>query len=424
MRSLKLALITAIGLMSLQALRAQAQAPMVTPARAQQQQQLSGRPQGGASVTAQQSTVQGSSSSSVNVLNTTVQVQGSYTGSVPDAISGVVHLTLKDAIQRGLRTNLGALGADASQWQARGSRLAALSALLPSITGNLSENVSRVDLQSEGLSASAFGASAGGAGGSAISFPKAVGPIHYYDAHLAVSEDLLDPTALHNLRSARASEQAASLSSKDARELVVYATAGTYLQLLAAMAEVDSERLQVEYAQASYKQAAAQNEAGTKSTVDTNKILIQLQTERQRLVSRQTDYEKQKMQLERIIGLPLGTTLTIDERLPSTPQVPISLEEAMQQAVANRSDLQAAKAQLRAAEQSEKASKSEYCRPLRSAALMGYKARTQTRVSLSTPARPRFRFLSGREARQRPMRCRRTPQLRSARLSSPTSNRL
>lgn len=154
---------------------------------------------------------------------------------MPDAISGAVHLTLQDAIRRGLRANL-----------------AALSALLPSITGNLSENVSRVDLQSEGLSASTFGASSSGTGGSAISFPKAVGPIHYCDAHLAESEDLLDPTALHNLRSARASEQAASLSSKDARELVVYATAGTYLQLLAAMAEVDSERIQVEYALASY----------------------------------------------------------------------------------------------------------------------------------------------------------------------------
>ncbi|WP_353069903.1 TolC family protein [Tunturibacter empetritectus] len=326
---------------------------MVTPAKAQQQQQLSGRPQGGASVSAQQSTAPGGSSSSVDVLNTTVQVQGSYIGSVPDTISGAVHLNLHDAIQRALKTNLGTVGASASQQQARGVRLASLSALLPSITGSISENVNRFDLQSEGLSASTFG-------GAGASFPTAVGPVHYYDAHAAVSEDLLDPAAVHNLRSARASENAALLNFKDARELVVYATAGTYLQLLATMAEVESERVQVDYAQASYKQAAAQNSVGTKSTVDTNKILIQLETEQQRLLSRQTDYEKQKMQLERIMGLPLGATVIIDETLPYTPQPPISLEDALQQAVANRADLQAAKAQLRAAEQTVKASKSEY----------------------------------------------------------------
>jgi ABC-type phosphate transport system substrate-binding protein len=52
-----------------------------------QQLPLSGRIQGGASVSAPQ-TASGSSSSSVNTVNTTIQVQGSYQGSIVRAVPG------------------------------------------------------------------------------------------------------------------------------------------------------------------------------------------------------------------------------------------------------------------------------------------------------------------------------------------------
>src|SRR5271166_1450271 len=97
---------------------------------------LSGRQQG--SVSVQQSAPVPSGASA----NVQVQIQGGFSGSVPgiDAIPESYDLTLADAIQRGLRTNLGIISADISVQGAQARRLEARSALLPSISVNASEN--------------------------------------------------------------------------------------------------------------------------------------------------------------------------------------------------------------------------------------------------------------------------------------------
>src|SRR6516162_8108411 len=81
---------------------------------------LSGRianaSQGGVSVT--QSPVPGVTTT-VNTINPTVQVQGNYSGGVSGApFSG--KLSLQEALQRGLRYNLGAIGLGLSTRQAQG----------------------------------------------------------------------------------------------------------------------------------------------------------------------------------------------------------------------------------------------------------------------------------------------------------------
>lgn len=67
---------------------------------------LSGRGAQNGSVNSTQTPLPGITSS-VNTLNSTVQVQGPYVGSIPhEPITG--KLSLQDAIQRGLQYNLGA----------------------------------------------------------------------------------------------------------------------------------------------------------------------------------------------------------------------------------------------------------------------------------------------------------------------------
>src|SRR5256885_2299895 len=101
---------------------------------------LSGRTGQTGSATATQSSVPGVTGS-VNVLNTTIQVQGPYAGSSAGkgAFSG--KLTLNDAIARGLEYNLGAVGLNQAVRQARGQSRVARSSLLPNLNGNLSETV-------------------------------------------------------------------------------------------------------------------------------------------------------------------------------------------------------------------------------------------------------------------------------------------
>jgi outer membrane protein TolC len=317
-----------------------------------QQVQLSGRAQGGASVVAQQS-ASASTNSSVNTLNTTITVQGSYQGSAPGPAvgDGPISLTLADAVKRGLQYNLGGLDSAATARQQRGLRLSALSQMLPNIYASISESGAKTDLQTEGLSSGVLGAG--------IALPTTVGPYHYYSAQANLSEQL-SFTSLHNLRSATAARDAAVLSAKDARELIVLAVGGSYLRVLATQALVASQATQVQYSEASYKQAKAQFDAGTKAEIDATRSLVELQSQQQRLRSERNQLEKEEMALERLIGLPMAHTLVIEQTLPtSVPALP-DPGEAVHDGLSHRVDLEAAGRQLKAAEESLRASRSEY----------------------------------------------------------------
>lgn len=318
-----------------------------------QQVPRSGR-QGANTVSTQQSAAP-AGASSTDTINTSIQVEGNYQGSIPDphAIGPTLTLTLEDAIRRGLQYNLGVVSAGTSLRQVRAERLAALSQLLPNVSASLSMNEEKIDLQALGLSSSTLV-------GLPFAFPTVVGPFHYYDARGTVTQDVFDVTAIHNYRSAKELQRASELNARDARELVVLAVSGEYLQVLANVALVDSQSAQVQYAQSSYDQASAQQRAGTKARIDAQRSLVQLQSEQQRLTSDKADLAKRKLALARIIGLPLGTELTFAEKLSPNQKPVLPLEEAIRRGFAQRSDLKSSEAELRAAEQALKAARAEH----------------------------------------------------------------
>jgi outer membrane protein TolC len=326
-----------------------------------QQVQLSGRAQGGTSVMVQQSAT-GSTSSSVNTLNPTIQVQGSYAGSIDAAEpgSGAVALTFEKAIRLGLTYNLGGLASDSSAKQLRGLRLSALSALLPNIYATLAESSAKTDLATQGISSSTFG------GG--LSLASVVGPYHYYSLEGNLTEQL-SLADLHNLRSASAARDAGMLNVRDARELILVAVGGSYLRVLATAALVESQEVQVQYASASYRQSASQEKAGTKAAIDAQRSLVELQTEQQRVTSERSDLIKQKMQLARIIGIDPGRDLLLAEKLSTARPAPEPADDAIRTALSRRADLKAAGLQLVAAQEAYRASRAEY---LPSLAINGY----------------------------------------------------
>src|SRR6202140_1023388 len=312
----------------------------------------SGRAQSGSTVQAEQSSSGNGGTSSVNTVNSTIQVSGAYQGSIPDpnAPQGPFTLNIADAIRRGLRFNLGAVSANASVRQLRGQRLAALSQMLPNIYATLSETGAKIDLQSQGLSAGTFGS---------VPLPAAVGPFHYYGA-LANLTESLSMTSLYNFRQSRASADAAQMNAQDARELIVLAVSGTYLRVLASKANVLSQEAQVKQAEAAFKQSSNEYTAGTKPVIDRNRNFVEFHTQQQRLSSLRGDLLKQTMQLARLIGLPVSQILTLSEDLPARVAEALSLEEAVKSAIEERSDLKAARLQMKAASEARKASKSEY----------------------------------------------------------------
>jgi outer membrane protein TolC len=289
---------------------------------------------GGGSVGTQQS---GGSSS--------VQVSGAYAGSVvtSDVPAGAIHLTIAEAVKRGLAANLGPISADDSVRAARAERMQALSALLPNIAANASDTVTQVNL-------AAYGFQFNVPSNLNFSIPTVVGPYNYSSLEGTLNQTVFDLVQRRNWKSAKASEQAANLSAKDARELVVLAVGGSYLQTLSTAARVASQKAQVDNAKAIYQQAVVRKSAGTNARIDVTRSQVELQTEEQRLSSLEADYQKQMIALARVIGLPQGREIVLSDALDSAPSAVPDTGEAIQSALTHRADMQATAAQVKAAE--------------------------------------------------------------------------
>lgn len=291
------------------------------------------------------STVETTGSSGIETLNSSVQVDGNFQGSVPSSNvpAGAITLTLAEAVRRGLDTNLGTLTADNSVRASRAVRLQALSNLLPSIAANASDTVEQINL-------AAFGFKFKVPPGSGFSIPTVVGPFNYSQVQATFNQSLYDPVQRRNWQATKESERATVLSARDTRELVVLAVAGSYLQTVATAARVESQKAQVENAQAVNHQAEVRRAAGTNARIDVMRTLVELQTEQQRLNSLQSDLRKQRIVLARLVGLPLDRDLILSEPLAFHPETLPDAASAIQRAYQSRSDLQAAEAQVRAAQ--------------------------------------------------------------------------
>jgi outer membrane protein TolC len=283
------------------------------------------------------------------------QTQGALQGSVPAAdasASGPLSLSLDEALKRGLRYNLGAIESQQAVRQAQGERIVALSPLVPNLNGYLREVAEQIDLASFGFK---FNAPAG----SGLSFPTIVGPFNFFDLRGGLTQKLADLQSLRTYQSSRESLHAADLSVQDTREAVVYVVTAGYLQVIAESARVDSARVQVESAQAIYQQALDRFNSGLSARIDMTRSQVELRTQQQRLTSEQAAYAKQKIALARLIGLSSGQEITLTDALPYAPLENLTLEQAIDLASRNRSDLKAAEAQVHAAEFSRKAAVAE-----------------------------------------------------------------
>ena len=280
------------------------------------------------------------------------QQSNSYQGSTPGAVSpGPLALTLLDAIQRGLKFNLGLLESDTASETARAARMQALSALLPQVTGTLAENDEQLNLKTVGLNVPP---------NPYFSIRPIAGPFRYTAAQANVSAKVLDWSARRNLKSARANEDASRLSVQASRDLVVEAVANAYLGVIADGSRVESIKAQVETDQALYQRAADQKTAGLAAGIDVLRAQVQLKSEQQALLAQQNQFEKDKLALGRIIGLAPAQVFQIADTAPFSPVSGIDRDEALRTALARRPDYLSAKRTVEAAQQALAAAQAEW----------------------------------------------------------------
>jgi outer membrane protein TolC len=268
--------------------------------------------------------------------------QSPFTGSEPEgtATPGVLQLSFQEAIDRGLRNNLGLLLSGDQTITARGERWKELSNLLPNLQARLQENVQTESLTALGLKGNVF----------PFPVPRVIGPFNYFDARASLSQSIFNFHDLEQERAASERLKSAQYSYKDAREVVVLAVGNAYLLAIATAARIETADAQVINAQALYNKAADQQKAGLSPAIDTLRSQVELQTRQQQLIAARNDFAKQKLSLARIIGLPPGQEFLLTEKAPYQALTPLSLEVYLQRAYSSRSDYQAAQGQVRAAE--------------------------------------------------------------------------
>jgi len=273
-----------------------------------------------------------------------------FAGSTPTAaVPGVLPLSLQNAIERGLKQNLGALLSNSDIKAARGQRWQELSALLPQATMDPYISDSKVNLAEFGFTSLP-----------GVNVPAAVGSFSYFDARLNVSQSLFDWKLINNARASKQSLKAAEYSYKDARDLVVLAVGYTYLQGIADEARIATAQAQVNTAKALYDQAEDQVKAGTSPSIDALRAKVELQTRQQQLIQAKNNFAIQKLTIGRVIGLAPGQEFELTDKSPYKAFEGMGVEDAVKRAQASRADYQAALADMHAAEFGRRAAVAGY----------------------------------------------------------------
>jgi len=313
---------------------------------------LSGRPGNSGSVTAIEAPIAGTTNS-VTTINPSVQVQGPYTGSASSTAKLPFRgkLSLQDAIARGLNYNLGSANLNRVVVQAQGQNQVARSALLPNVSGYLAENLAQTNLAAEGfrvhIPIPGF------------NFPTIVGPYNNIDLRGNVTQSILDLTAWNNFRASSDQVHAAQLSARDARDAVVLAVCGEYLQIIATKQRVASAHAQLDTATALFQQTQQKRQAGLSPQIDVDRSEVEQLTQQQRVISLETELAKQKIALARITGLPPNDAYELTDEVPFAASPTLTLDDAIHQALDRRSDIKAAEAQIRAAQHALSAARDE-----------------------------------------------------------------
>jgi len=272
-------------------------------------------------------------------------------GAVPEGEPSTeeLPLSLRDAIARGLRQNLGVLETSQAVRQARATRDEKRADILPNLSGHVSETREKINLAAFGFT---------GLPGTE-NFPTIVGPFNVFDARLAVSQTVFDVHALQRVRAESHNLRAAQFAAENTRDLVVLVVGNLYLRVGAAESQLTAAREQRAAADSLFQLASDRKSAGLVAGIEVLRAQVQLQQRKERELSAANQLEKAKLDLARAIGLPLGQRFAITDRLTFTPPPPMTVEQAMTRAYEARADWKEAQARLQAAEASRRSARGE-----------------------------------------------------------------
>jgi outer membrane protein TolC len=267
---------------------------------------------------------------------------------VQQATPDVLPLSLDSAIARGVEQNLNVKLAHANEEAVHGQILTVGNALLP--------NLKAVgELETQQINLAALGFTGKGLPPAYAALIKPIVKVDTATAEMKLNQALFNVPAYYLWRAAEKTQTGAQLTTLNARGGVVLQVATTYLRALA-------DESQIAYAQALEKadqevlrQANASHDAGVGTNLDVLRARVQLQTQQQVLINTENQFEKDKIALTRLIGLPADQKIELIDKTPYAEYATLPLDDAMKLAFERRKDLLNLQAQMEIANQTRKA---------------------------------------------------------------------
>jgi outer membrane protein TolC len=273
---------------------------------------------------------------------------------VERASPGTMPLSLDDAIDRGLRHNLEMLLVQQNERMVHGELLTAENSLLPSLTAKGALEAQQIDLAALGFkpgSLAEFGIAPG-------TFPTIV-KVNTASAQISLNQQLFNVPAYYLYRSAQKAVSSANFSTLNVRGAVTLAVGSQYLLALADAAQIENARALEKADEVAYQQAKDSHDAGVGTNLDMLRARVQFQTQQQAVISNENAFAKDKIALNRLIGLPADQEITLTDTAPYSEFAELPLQDAMNLAFQRRKDLLDLQAQFEVATQAHKAVKSE-----------------------------------------------------------------
>ncbi len=218
--------------------------------------------------------------------------------------------------------------------QAQSRSAQARAALLPNVSGALSDQSRTSNLAAMGLTSLAIPIPG-------FQFPHFVGPFTTMDARLTASQSVFDFASIRRFEASKTAVSAAKSDVNAAQERVAAQVARAYLAAVKATVDVETAEANVTLSLAVQTQAENQKNAGTGTGIEITRARVQLANDRQHLLVTQNTRRSAYLQLLRAMGLRLDTELTLTDKLEFLPVDPVTLEQAKALAVKERPDYRA-----------------------------------------------------------------------------------
>lgn len=272
---------------------------------------------------------------------------------VERATPGALPLSIDDAIGRGLEHNLGIVLDLQNQKLVHGQVLQVKNNLLPSMTATAKTSTQQTNLAALGFKPGAIAIP-----GFDSNFPTII-KVDVTQAQLNLNQQLFNVPAYYLYRAAQRADEVASWTTLNERGVVALNVGTQYLRALADQSEIENARALLKADEVALSQAVAQHDAGVGTNLDVLRARVQFQTQQQTLINDENVFAKDKIALNRLMGMPAEQELNLTDAAPYAEFAALPLEQAMSLAFERRKDLRSLEAQTDVADRTLKAVKYE-----------------------------------------------------------------